>query len=305
VSKQITLMGGLGNQLFQYARALTDKADNYLVDLVSSNRRTSANLPDLSDFKLVDSVQILEVSKSFIQKSKLLNAAIRLSAKTRDRNMLFSNVEALLQFQTLLTQGRFVKFRVANGLDDLCEMANADCYIGYFQHYRAASFLQNAGLELNSPSTLEQEYLIKSQSDFPLIVHYRLTDYLLQESFGTPNSSYYSEAIKFQWESGRYGRIWIFSDDIQKAKEMFPGEYLDHSVFVNEPSASPAEILQVMRLGSGYVIANSSYSWWAASLSRTVNPVVVSPEPWFASFDSPGEILQPTWVKMKSNFQHF
>ena len=302
MSKQITLMGGLGNQLFQYARALTDRADNFLVDLVSSNRRTSANLPDLSDFRLVDSVQILEASNSFIQKSKLLNAAIRLSAKTRDRNTLSSNVEALLQFQTLITQGRFIKFRVANGLDDLCEMANANCYIGYFQHFKAASFLQNVGLELNSPSTLEEEYLIRSQSDIPLVVHYRLTDYLLQDSFGTPNRSYYHQAIKLQWESGKYGRIWIFSDDIQKAKKLFPSEYLDQAVFVNELNASSAEILQVMRLGHGYVIANSSYSWWAASLSRTTNPVVVSPEPWFASVDTPDQIFHPTWVKMKSDF---
>jgi len=65
---------------------------------------------------------------------------------------------------------------------------------------------------------------------------------------------------------------------------------------------SPTATLQAMRFGRGYIIANSTFSWWGAYLSMTENAPVYAPSPWFKGMRSPEDLLPPHWKIVDSNF---
>jgi hypothetical protein len=301
MARSITLMGGLGNQLFQYARALEFDEKVNLVDFVAPNRRGANSLPDLMEFKLSPNVKLASPQDSPLKQSKVLNYCVRLSSQNERKSLTRFCAKLIIVIQSSASERRFVSFEVAQGLDDLCKESSAECFIGYFQNHVIAKRLRAKGLELIFDSKVLEKYVAQSNKEQPLIVHYRLTDYLYEENFGVPSIDYYEEGIKLLWEQGDYKRIWVFSDDIARARQLFPRQFEQHAVFISEPEASTAEIFQIMRLGHGYVIANSSYSWWAASLARETNVKVISPEPWFSGSDNPKKITPPDWVTLPKN----
>jgi len=63
---------------------------------------------------------------------------------------------------------------------------------------------------------------------------------------------------------------------------------------------SSASTLEAMRFGRGYVIANSTFSWWGAYLSHTDHAEVIAPDPWFQGMDSPDSLIPRNWQKRNS-----
>jgi hypothetical protein len=55
-----------------------------------------------------------------------------------------------------------------------------------------------------------------------------------------------------------------------------------------------------MRLGEGYVIANSTFSWWGAYLSRSSNPLIIAPRPWFSKVESPRDLIPDSWLTIET-----
>jgi hypothetical protein len=50
-----------------------------------------------------------------------------------------------------------------------------------------------------------------------------------------------------------------------------------------------------MRRGAGYVLSNSTFGWWGAFLSKTGNPRVVVPKPWFVTLEDPRQLNPEFW----------
>lgn len=301
MAKHVLLMGGLGNQLFQYARALKNESETALIDLVPTNRRNQDNLPDVMDFQLSPKVFITSPEMGDISRSRLLNLGIRISSSSQKSLVTKKIISTILSLQTFLFTGRFITFNIARGLDDFYSNSEANCVVGYFQNAIAVNEIRSAGLELKDHSLLVEKYKDKAKFDRPLIVHYRLTDYLVEDSFGVPSPDYYSEAINLMQREVEFGKIWVFSDEIERAKNIFPEQFLKNAIFISEPTASSAEMLEIMRLGFGYVIANSTFSWWAASLSRNFGVKVTSPDPWFSGADNPKKITPVEWIRLPKN----
>jgi hypothetical protein len=56
-----------------------------------------------------------------------------------------------------------------------------------------------------------------------------------------------------------------------------------------------------MRLGHGFVIANSSFSFWGAMLANRSEDIdVVAPEPWFSGMPEPRDLIPPNWLREKA-----
>jgi hypothetical protein len=68
----------------------------------------------------------------------------------------------------------------------------------------------------------------------------------------------------------------IASDDIEWCKENLD---LPNSYFLE--GYKPEEQLWILSMCQNFIISNSSFSWWAAYLSRQVEKIVVAPETWF------------------------
>ena len=295
--KKVLLTGGLGNQLFQYTLSMLLDSEVQYLDFVATNRRNEFGKPDICDFLEGQKIEphLLQVDGSF--KRKLLNLAIRVSAESQQSNKLKSLVERLLSVLISKDYKFSSSTYIASGLGYDERKLRGDLFIGYFQSYKYLELLskEKLTLELTRASELLQHYEILSKEENPLIVHYRLGDYLQEASFGVPSETYYKAAINRAMRSSNVNHIWVFSDQIELAQELFPSEYKKISRFIDTKDASSAETLQIMRLGSAYVIANSSFSWWAAALSRGSNPFVVCPSPWFANGSTPKDLFNLNW----------
>lgn len=180
---------------------------------------------------------------------------------------------------------------------------------GYFQTHSYFTALGPGYISkifsLPNPSTWAKELIGKAANLRPLIVHVRRGDYLSEQnqSIGVLSPAYYIDAIKeLQERMGFEGReIWIFSNDIPMVREEF-GSAIDGVVRWIEPPKGTldAESLILMGKGSGLIMSNSTFSWWAAALG---NPeVVIAPSKWFRSGEDPGNLIMPNWNTVESRW---
>ena len=61
------------------------------------------------------------------------------------------------------------------------------------------------------------------------------------------------------------------------------------------------EVLLLMSIGAAHIIANSSFSWWSARLSRFTT-AVIAPDPWFRNRATPEELLPLDWNIQKAQW---
>lgn len=115
----------------------------------------------------------------------------------------------------------------------------------------------------------------------PIGLHVRRGDYL-RRADSTLGVQYYLNALQFLSEKGIADEnkcVWIFSDDPNFVKEEFARSLGGWSVrYVEPPPTVPAaEVMFLMASCQLLVSANSTFSWWAAHLSESIDAVVVPP----------------------------
>lgn len=301
----ISLTGGLGNQLFQYAAALFGNSgfNLYLVSSLGNPRLSKSGKAEIYSFKIKE----LEVSASaswFTR--KVAGYLLRQGLYTRGLERLRSFRAATSLAGRIILSFHFqqkIRLMIAKGVgySELGQSNETQLLIGYFQTYHWASAPQVLEklqeLELSADSTEFQNYRDLALVEKPLVVHVRLGDYKSEEDFGIPTRNYYTAAIEKQLESKRYGSIWVFSDELEEAQQLLPKDLNMEIRFIPEVEESAAATLQVMRLGYGYVIANSTFSWWGAFLSFSEDPLVIAPSPWFRNSPEPAQLIPPHWTR--------
>lgn len=156
---------------------------------------------------------------------------------------------------------------------------------GYFQSEkyfwdikeRIAHLFKTNSMEIISPS---------------VAIHVRRGDYV-ERSHHHRNLGleYYQEAMKL-FPGAKFD---IFSDDINFCRKWF--WYGPNYI---EP-ASPVSDLAFMASHTGFIIANSSYSWWAAWLAEQLHgAIIVAPTEWYAPETglSSTDIVPERWIRI-------
>jgi hypothetical protein len=125
-----------------------------------------------------------------------------------------------------------------------------------------------------------------------LSLHIRRTDYLnLKEHHPVQGLDYYSSAIDLLFHSGP---IYVFSDDIEWCKNNLK---FDNIKFLH--NKDPLIDIWLMSMCKKNVIANSSFSWWAAWLNNNKDKKIVCPKKWFGpKSPSDKDILDNDWIKL-------
>lgn len=314
MQNRYVITGGLGNQLFQYAAAISlegEDSSQLVLEMKLGKPRSTDGLPDLESFELKDT----KLRKTW---SSILNRALGLSLR---RNLILTRASGLPYLKEV-TQGllsilgslilkRPTLLQSPNNLgwDPNFKPGRRNrLVIGYFQSYKYATSNQSTleklrGLQLKTESPQVLKYRELSLLQSPLVVHVRRGDYVSEASFGILTPEYYRKIIQSVYSSGRHKKIWLFSDDFVEAMTCIPEDLMSEVMQIDEIDNSPASTLQVMRFGNAYVIANSTYSWWGAFLSLNQDSEVHAPFPWFRGIPSPNEILPSSWVRHQSIFQ--
>jgi hypothetical protein len=301
-------MGGLGNQLFQYAFALS-LLDEYGRDVIidpnfTAIRLDENGLPEISKFQLDSRVILAEKATYPAFFKRLVGFGIRTSLQQRkvSSRLVLLLVHPILKvcLSVFFRDNVRIVFGRDNGFDKRCIDKKYSLYLGYFQSYRFSSATKVreslVSLKPKADSATVSWFVDKAVNDRPLVVHVRLTDYRSEANFGIPSKEYFEKAISNQLQTGRYRKIWLFSDEPTEAIEFIPIKHRPLVENVSAQSLGTVETLEVMRLGRGYVIANSSFSWWGAHLSKNTDVRTIFPSPWFSGMPTPNHLCPPNWL---------
>jgi hypothetical protein len=127
----------------------------------------------------------------------------------------------------------------------------------------------------------------RRQQEKPIAIHVRQGDYLnFPQNYNVLTPNYYRNGVEQLSSKLGTRKIWIFSDDPEKAKDWLGDSLrLFETEFIDAPEdISPGEVMRLMSLAEGIVTAHSTFSWWAAFIgwgNGTTKSVVI-PEKYFA-----------------------
>jgi hypothetical protein len=168
-------------------------------------------------------------------------------------------------------------------------LQNPVCLVGYWQserYFRDIADRIRADFTLRQPlSGANAERLDLARSDRSVGLHVRRGDFASLDSaaqmHGLCSIDYYRRAIGLVRKRCPECHFLIFSDDPDWARAELP---LDSpGVFVTGNDERPEQDLALMSACKHHVIANSSFSWWAAWLGNSPDQIVIAPSPWYAS----------------------
>lgn len=299
----VYLTGGLGNQLFQLAHGCYQATDG-IVALewkLGKPRLNSAGLPEVMSFDLPSNIKLLD-SKDNKFVSKTINFVLKYNLSEKKTNLFLNSI--LKISASIIVSFHFRRiliFEVSKGVgfDSDKKFKKNAFLVGYFQSdYWIASDECKALrsiLRTRSESTTLKELRVLAQIEKPLIVHVRLGDYKNESKIGVLSHSYYKKAINLQWETGKYKKLWVFSDEIESVTASYFDLDKKNLRFFSDVVNSTCQTFEVMRLGQGYVIANSTFSWWSAYLCLQKNVTIYAPSPWFHYGKSPVKIIPNSW----------
>jgi hypothetical protein len=307
----ISLGGGLGNQLFQYAavNSLSHSHEIIFETELLKPRKFCQKISELESLEFKESLKILKIRDRFNLKSRLSGYLISRSALISSTS-LTPRIKLLLvrwslSILLLVSTRRIFRVIVSDDLGYVEKrIPNSNCWIiGYFQSFiyltdKTIRSVQESYPVIQSENYLELHALALSKR--PTIVHLRLGDYLNEKAFGLPSPSYYQEAMKYLLSQGVTSEFWVFSDDLELARRRLIGMPLQSIHFIESVGLSSAEVLKIMSLGANFVIANSTFSYWAASLSTNPNKIVIAPKSWFSQISEPRDLIPKKWIRISS-----
>ena len=300
------ITGGLGNQLFQIARSFySSKSDSISIDLSLGNPRLNPDgNPEICSY-FNNSIIIDSNARKDHVGNKVFNFALRVgigSVTRRYQSLLIPCIELFCSITLFVLKGKLRRFYISRGIGfDTRQIHGSVLPVGYFQTYRwleNVDVLENLRkLSVKKVGNDLQELIRLSQSAKPLIVHCRFGDYKSESNFGIPDRIYYENALSYMFANFNFTDIWVFSDEINLAKEKIPDKYLDRVRWIENVDNSSASSLDAMRLGHGYVIANSTFSWWGAMLTANAAAPVVAPKKWFRNAPDPVDLIPDSWIR--------
>ena len=300
MSVTVQRRGGLGNQLFQYAAGLSSSRK-----LGSPLLLDTALLP-LGEVSLggvrrwTEQLSAFHHSGSFIDSSRESAPRKRFlqSAAGWERRLGDSPIG-------FLRGGHVYAHEVRDDTGELSKMTgdvriNSYCFSpDFFPELtdELATQLKN----LVHPSDWYRETREDMARSQPIALHVRWGDFLnLKHIYGSLSADYYRRGIDLVVAQGSENRpIWLFSDDPSGAAD-FLSDHVDVERIVEPSSDSSAlENLLLLSEASALVCANSSFSWWAAYISRSARGIVF-PRPLFARTGppEPKNWLTPEWIQI-------
>ena len=308
----VRIWGGLGNQMYQYAfgKGLenhTGESILYDVNVLAKKCQSNSSIGDngipsrflelthfpniklkLASYGQID--QSLGGSNNILSKAKrALNRWFRLKISVPDERD-FWITDAL--------EGRALED------EDKWPLAGLKSYYaGYWQHISYfAEVEDDLRRDFQFPE-MDDEFNRRISKQIatcscPVCLHVRRGDYL--NANWEISSNYYQKAVEYITSHVNNPTFFIFGQNCD--------EFIGNELHINSPAVivgnentrlnQDFRDMQLMSLCRHHIIANSSFSWWAAWLAKWNGQIVVYPSPWIEGkdHDCPQSWKKIVWV---------
>ena len=290
----VKLIGGLGNQMFQYAtaRSLAEKHSTILKLDLTGFEAYKLHRYSLHCFHIWEYIATHNEIKSIIGDSQ--NFTNRLKRK----------VTAKLGFSD--GNQNLIREKYFHFDPTILELKDNVLIDGFWQSEKYFADI---------PDILRREFDVKYkqdpdskefseliQSNESISIHVRRADYVqnqvTNQVHGTCDRAYYDRCVNHIEARVSNPHFFIFSDEPEWARENLKLSHPTTIVDCNDPSRN-YEDLRLMSQCQHNIIANSSFSWWGAWLNSNPNKIVCAPEKWFNDPTRDTKDLIPNvWIKL-------
>ena len=294
------VVGGLGNQMFQYAAAL------------ALARRLGAPLRiDASGFRLYR-MRSFQLDRLTIPAEYLPSDHTKPLLPARPSATLDQVERVLRRLGRTVSFSRKGIYREPHfHLDQrFFSLESPIALHGYFQ---SEGYFASVADELRrhfrpalqfAPEAAEVANMIE-RAPCPISVHVRRDDYVTApdaaRTHGALDAAYYRRAMDIlaARQDGNF-TVFLFSDAPDEAASILGFLPADRLVVVRGDHALPWDGMALMARCRHHVIANSSFSWWGAWLDAKPDKTVIAPRAWFTPdqlrTNNTCDLYPPQWI---------
>ena len=275
------IIGGIGNQMFQYAvaKSVAEKKNEILkLDVTAYDsyslfeyRLDAFNIQE--SFASLNEIFSLRGADSFINKAfRKLSCGLLYPAYYKEKE------------RTIFDSGVFSK-----------QLIYLD---GYWQNEKYFLDIRDKLLKDFTPKNRLSEnakrHLENIKSSESISIHVRRGDYSNHPEIGILDIEYYKKAVNYLTGKGKEPVFFVFSNDITWCEKNF--SFIKNKVFVSD-TKTEIDDLWLMKNCLHNIIANSSFSWWAAWLNEHENKTVISPLKWMAINPGNHKWVPDSWLQ--------
>lgn len=286
------LIGGLGNQLFQYAiaRNLAMKHNTELKIDISAFKEYTLRGYSLSPFNIIENIASDEEITSL---------------KTRNP-VFFERLVSKVFKRPLNPPPTYVYEKHFHYDPEIMTLPDNSYLEGYWQSEKyfsdIAETIRNEFTIKIQPTGLNKELTERIKSCVSVSIHIRRGDYVknpyTSRIHGICDIEYFLRGMNYLGNQICSPHYFIFSDDpdwvINNFNIPYQSTYVTHNHAQND-----FEDLRLMSQCQHHIIANSTFSWWGAWLCRNLHKIVIAPQRWFNDADKDMKDLIPaSWKRM-------
>ncbi|WP_272003676.1 alpha-1,2-fucosyltransferase [Roseovarius sp. ZX-A-9] len=277
------LFGGAGNQLFQYAagRAL---ADHLGCDLALDSRYVSGSRDRGDCFAHFGHARF-----------------------TRDVRLPPAKADGALRYALWRALGRAPRFHRERGLG--FDPAFFDLMPGTYLHgyWQSARYFAPIAAQLRDDLRFTTSFDAENAdmatqiaaAPLPVALHVRRGDYVAGDSYAACPPDYYRRAVRHIAETADAPlTCFVFSNDPSWARDNLALGQETVIVDINDETTGHFDMALMARCTHN-IIANSTFSWWAAWLNPHPTKTVIAPKDWFAKDKLSNPDLCPQdWLRL-------
>ena len=296
--------GGLGNQMFQYAFGLyLAKKHQTELALDLSSYRTGPQHGYMLDRFRIAAEPLSDSSAGRIPRRYRVEKAAADGFTFSDRLPDWLCPSVL----------RRVKERPFGFNEKYLRTSDNSYLVGYWQSEKFFPGLRAALLEQFVPasnlSSASQRVIERMRSTASISLHIRRGDYVTNPAtsgiYEQLSLEYYRNCLDRFAMQHHDVEVFVFSNDLawcqQHLQLPFPTHFVDHVA-----PRDAFEDLLMMSQAKGNVIANSTFSWWAAYLNDRSDRVTFAPDRWFRPGTLDGRHLPcPGWHLVEGTQESF
>lgn len=259
----VRISDGLGNQMFQYAFAYAlSKKTNAKVILDPLFWGTSLRRYQLEEFNILITKKMVSPILDY-----LLGCGPRNGRKFKN---LYRQHLICKHYQTLTEQ------QIMHYDEKVWNQTRPTFFMGFWQSPR---YFEQYYEELRTQFVLKKSlsekancYLKQLRQGISVALHIRRTDYVRKKGNATLQFQFYEEALARIKEAERTYQLFVFTDDKEFVKKNFhPCDY------ILIEGVDDLDEFELMKNCTHHIVANSTFSWWAAYLGENKGGIVYAP----------------------------
>lgn len=283
----VNIIGGLGNQMFQYAFAFALSQKN--------NQPIKLDITDFKNCKLRDYQLELFNIKAILATEKEV-----IDLKYKKRNIFIRTFRKPKRWgfaDSYYPEPHFHFDKKALSIKNDTYFQGYWQSEQYFKKYRN-ELLKQFTLKAKIHTKTEQ-YRQKITQTESISLHIRRGDYVTNEktnaNHGVCGLDYYKNAIAKIKQTINKPHFFIFSDDLAWARDNL--NFIDNITFITLEATTPDhEEIALMSLCQHNIIANSSFSWWGAWLNQNPAKIVITPKKRSLANNNADNLYPKSWI---------